>query len=68
MCGAEMLRQSSLPILLSPREVLSDHPIPILRGYISRKIEDVIKEVESDFFSYLCPKCGNIQFFKKRGD
>jgi len=60
-CGSEMLRFEGLPGGMSLEELAKEHPIPMIKKWASRRLE----EIGSRLYYRKCPKCGLILLFEE---
>jgi len=60
-CGSEMLRYEGLPSGLDAAELIEDHPIPMMKKWASKKLN----EIRSKVYYRRCPKCGLILWFEE---
>ncbi|MEM2233906.1 MAG: hypothetical protein QXP81_10260 [Nitrososphaerota archaeon] len=60
----DMLMYRGLPESLNLVKMVEEHPIPILRNWVSEKASELLKELEKKYFYRKCDNCGLILIFE----
>lgn len=61
----EMLRYEGLPEYLDFRPVARQHPIPIVRGFAEKTLNQVVSRIENKIYYYKCRECGYVQIHER---